>query len=300
MEDLYNEGKLIKIEPDETNKLIRFHLSISLRPKQYFLHTKYISISFAFSIRQHMEVKKENKRETIDRLKQDLLRWQGCIPQENHRERIGLGPVEDAFPNAAFPSFGVHEFISTCREDGAATSGFMAGLLSRLVPDGGVCLWISTARALFPPAIGAFGLAPDRIVFVDVARERDVLWAAEESLKCSGLAAVVAELQEMDFVQSRRLQLAVEQSRGTGMVLRSNPRFLGSTACNARWHIRPLPSVLADGLPGVGFPRWEVQLLKVRNGNPGCWQLEWSQGRFVPVIPAEKANPKSMQMKKIS
>jgi protein ImuA len=37
-------------------------------------------------------------------------------------------------------------------------------------------------------------------------------------------------------------------------------------------------------MPGVGFPRWNVELLKVRNGQPGNWQVEWMDGRFNPVI----------------
>src|SRR5690606_20668797 len=106
--------------------------------------------------------------------------------------------------------------------------------------------------------------------------------------------------QEMDFAQSRRLQLAVEKSRVTGLVLRSNPRLVGSTACAARWHIRPLPSVPEEGLPGVGFPRWEVKLLKVRNGNPGCWQMEWAGGQFVPIVPATRTNGRSIPMQRIS
>ncbi len=242
----------------------------------------------------------DSKHEVVNRLKQDLLRWQGVTAVESHAERIGLGPVEDAFPGGVFPVCGVHEFIGRCREESAATSGFISGLLSRLTRNGAACLWISTARALFPPALATFGTAPDRVVFVDVARERDVLWATEEALKCAGLVAVVAELQEMDFAQSRRLQLAVEKSRVTGLVLRSNPRFVGSTACAARWHIRPLPSVLDDGLPGVGFPRWEVELLKVRNGNPGSWQMEWAQGGFVPAMPATRAARKPLRLRKVS
>jgi protein ImuA len=38
-----------------------------------------------------------------------------------------------------------------------------------------------------------------------------------------------------------------------------------------------------DGLPGIGFPRWQVELLKVRNGKPGSWQLEWVSRKFQPV-----------------
>src|SRR5690606_25963176 len=123
-----------------------------------------------------MEVKKEDKHDTVNRLKKDMLRWQGVTPPESHTRRVGLGPVEDAFPGAVFPSSGVHEFISRSREDSAATSGFMGGLLSKLIGSDGVCLWISTSRLLFPPSVRTFGVLPDRVVFVDIARERDVLW----------------------------------------------------------------------------------------------------------------------------
>jgi len=109
----------------------------------------------------------------------------------------------------------------------------------------------------------------------------------EEALKCEGLAAVIAEVREISFAQSRRLQLAVESSRVTGFLLRNDPRKLGTTTCVARWQVTPLPSQLEDELPGVGFPRWQVDLLRVRNGNPGSWKLEWADGAFVPI---EEAN----------
>jgi len=226
----------------------------------------------------------DSKRELIDKLRQDILRMQGFAPPESRAAGgIGLGPVENAFPNGIFPRGTVHEFISTSREQGAATCGFIEGLLSRLMDGGGVCLWIGTSTILFPPAAKSFGVEPDRIVFVTMRREREVLWATEEALKCRGLAAVVSELQEMDFAQSRRLQLAVEKSKVTGLVIRHNPRRIGSTACAARWQIRPLPSALEEGLPGVGSPQWEVELLKVRNGHTGSWQVGWSEDGFVPM-----------------
>jgi protein ImuA len=30
----------------------------------------------------------------------------------------------------------------------------------------------------------------------------------------------------------------------------------------------------------VGHPRWNVELLRIRNGKPGQWQVEWSDGCF--------------------
>ncbi len=110
----------------------------------------------------------------------------------------------------------------------------------------------------------------------------------EEALKCKGLSAVIGEIQELSFTASRRLQLAVEQSQVTGFILRRNPRSINTTACVTRWQITSVPSELAEDMPGVGFPRWNVELLKVRNGTPGRWQIEFAAGRFrhIPKIAA--------------
>jgi len=31
---------------------------------------------------------------------------------------------------------------------------------------------------------------------------------------------------------------------------------------------------------GVGFPRWKVELLKIRNGTPSTWIIEWANNNF--------------------
>ena len=66
----------------------------------------------------------------------------------------------------------------------------------------------------------------------------------------------------------------------TGFVLRHDPKQVNAIAAVARWQIRPLASGIEEGMPGVGFPRWEVELLKVRNGQPGRWKMEWSANAF--------------------
>ena len=227
---------------------------------------------------------RDTKKAIISRLQKDILHWQGFIlPIADQAKGIGLGPLESAFPNGVFPTGTVHEMICPTPEQAAATSGLMGGLLGTLMMRGGACLWVSTSRKLFPPALIAFDMEPHRVIFIDLQREKDVLWAMEEALKCEGLAAVIAEVRDISFAQSRRLQLAVESSKVTGFLLRNDPRKLNTTTCVARWQISPLPSETEDRVPGVGFPRWRVDLLRVRNGSPGSWKLEWVEGCFVPV-----------------
>ncbi len=223
----------------------------------------------------------QTKADIIAQLKRDILPLQG-FKSTLHNTVIDVIPgfIKNAFPTNEFPLGAVHEFICTGPEDAAATGGFVAGVLASIMQSGGASAWISSCRTIFPPALKSFGIAPEKIIFIDHKKEKEILWAMEEALKCEGLAAVVGEMQELGFTASRRLQLAVEQSGVTGFFLRHNPRSLNTTACVTRWKITPLPSHLADDMPGVGFPRWNVELLKVRNGKPGMWQIEFAGGRF--------------------
>lgn len=238
-----------------------------------------------------------SKADIIAQLQKEILPLQGFKHVvKNTTLDAGLGPIKNAFPNASFPLGAIHEFISNNMEDATATSGFVAGLISSIMQSNGALIWISASRTIFPPALKSFGIAPDRIIFIDFQKEKEILWAMEEALKCKGLSAVIGEMQELNFTESRRLQLAVEQSRVTGFILRRNPKTINTTACLTRWQITSTQSELEEGMPGVGFPRWNVELLKVRNGHPGKWQIEFAAGRFryiskavaIPLIQKKK------------
>lgn len=224
------------------------------------------------------------KADIIAQLQREILPLQGFKALTgNPLIDINLGPIKKAFPNNTFPIGAVHEFISTSVENAAASKGFIGSILASLMQKGGASIWISPHRTIFPPALQSFHIAPEKIIFIDLKKEKQMLWVMEEALKCEGLAAVIGEIPELSFTASRRLQLAVEQSQVTGFVLRHNPKSINKTACVTRWQISSLPSQLLNDMPGVGFPRWNVELLKVRNGKPGSWEIEFAGGKFKPV-----------------
>ncbi len=238
------------------------------------------------------------KADIISQLQKDILRLQGFRSKSaDITPDIDLGPVNTAFPNAIFPTGAVHEFLCAVKEHSAAATGFVSALAGNLMRHGGACIWISVARTLFPPSLKTFGIEPDKVIFIDLQRIKDALWVLEEALKCEGIAAVIAEIPEISFTQSRRLQLVVEQSKVTGFILRTSPRNANTTASVSRWKITPLPSELEEGMPGVGLPRWHVELLKVRNGRPGVWKMEWADGKCV-VVSDNKA-PASTQERRL-
>lgn len=220
------------------------------------------------------------KKEIIRKLKEKILSMEGFSSGADDQPfDFGLGSMNEAFPGGTFPLGAIHEFVSPTETCAAAANGFLAGLLSTLMKREGICLWLSVGHKLFPPALKFFGIEPHRVIFVDVRRGKDGLWVLEQGLKCNALAAVVAEISDISFTESRRLQLAVETSKVTCFLHRLHPRTENTLACVSRWKIRPL-SGHTDGLPGVGFPRLEVELVKIRNGQPGIWQFEWRNGTF--------------------
>ena len=225
---------------------------------------------------------KTDQKEILEQLKKQILETQGFKPAPiGNAEGFGLGPLESCFPHAIFPTGNIHEFLSENPEETASSEGFIAGLLAKLMENGNSCIWISRNRKLFPPSMERFGVDPQQVIFVDLNYEKEILWTMEEAIKCEGLACVIAEIADLDFAQSRRLQLATEKSHVTGIILRKNPkRALTATACTVRWQIKPQPSELKEDIPGVGNPRWEVNLLKVRNGHTGKFLIEWAANEF--------------------
>lgn len=221
------------------------------------------------------------KKEKIDRLRKEILCLQGLdVKQVDERPSVALGAVLKNMPGQVFPTGVIHEFLSPNPKASASTTGFMVALLSTLLKEDRCCIWVSTHCNIFPPALRRFGIAPDRIIFIDGTKEKEALWIIEEALKCKSVGVVIGEIRALDFTASRRLQLAVENSSVTGFIHRLYPRKIQPTACVARWRIQPVPSRSIDNLPGVGFPNWSVELLKIRNGRPGCWQLEWTGSAF--------------------
>ena len=224
------------------------------------------------------------KNQLITQLERAILPLQGIksLPTDNDIS-LGMPSIEEAFPNATFPIGCTHEFLCSSKQNMAATSGFIAGIIGKLMKLGGMCLYISASRTLFPPSLKRYGIEPHQIIFIDLKKETDVLYATEEALKCGRITAVVSEIDNIGFKESRRFQLAAEGRRTTGFLLRKQSYDTNTIASVSRWHITPAASGFADDLPGVGFPRWNVELQKIRNGKPGKWQIEWSASGFTEI-----------------
>lgn len=187
---------------------------------------------------------------------------------------FGRPGIDSALPWGGLPLAALHEIENAgiAGQDGAATA-FLAAILARLAPARPV-LWCLRQPDLHAPGLALAGLAAKRLLFVRPPSERDILWAMEEGLRSRALAAVVGEVDGLSTAASRRLQLAAETSGVTGFVLHRSAGTAVASAAVTRWRVAALPSLPIPGEPGIGTPRWRVELRRCRGGMPAAWEIE--------------------------
>jgi len=207
-------------------------------------------------------------------------------------EILGVGGDEEdgalaaAFAAGILGRVGLHRTPGTpapCSLPGASLAGGRPGAPPPTEErrGGGMVLWCLPRPNLYGPGLAAHGLDPARLVLVRASRDAEILWAMEEGLRAPGIAAVVGEVGSLAAVASRRLQLAAERSGITAFLLRrwrvggqaAHERALPNAAVT-RWRIAALPSKSLPGEPGVGRPRWRIELLRCRGGEPASWEVE--------------------------
>jgi len=198
--------------------------------------------------------------------------------EAGRQERVvtfGAPAIDAALPSGGLALGALHEVAGTGPqvEHGTAATLMVAGLLSR-VP----------GQDIHPPALAAVGLAPDRVLYVRARKPQTALLIMEERVRHSGLAGVVGEFSgALGLTASRRLQLAAEQSGVTAFLLRrsrcfDNPALLEPSAAATRWRVAAVPSgpplPHAPETPGLGRPRWRLDLIRCRGGEAHSWIVE--------------------------
>ena len=125
------------------------------------------------------------KAEIIARLKREILPLQGFKSPATSISNIDakLGAIKYGFPDNRFPLSAVHEFICSTSENVAATCGFVTGLLSFLAQNNGACIWVGNSSAVFAPALKIFNAEPDKIIFIQLKKNKDILWASRRSVE---------------------------------------------------------------------------------------------------------------------
>ncbi len=212
---------------------------------------------------------------------------------------LGDPEIDGALPWGGLPVTGLHEIFGD-----TAAVGFTATLLNRLTKQNSSVpiLWCQHGCDLYGHGVAEFGIDPDRLILVQGKSDTDILWAMEEGLRSSGIAAVVGKPYKIPPIAGRRLQLATEENGVPGLLLRpqqktqtgagagKNQSIAPTSAALTRWHATAAPSITPASGIGLGAPKWNLELQRYRYSalnlqqqaqkqkfarRVNFWQVEW-------------------------
>ena len=209
----------------------------------------------------------------------------------NNVVSLGAQEVDVALPWNGLRTNGLHEIFGD-----TAALGFLVALITRLTKIrsqagySSQILWCQKGWDLCGQGLAHFGIDPGQTILVNGKNDKEVLWAMEEGLRSSGLAAVIGKLYKGSPTASRRLHLAAEENGTTGLLLRTTSNDLTTqsptNSALTRWRVTSAPSIKPLHGVGLGSPQWHLELQRCRlsvtqeeklesAGQPKSWQVKW-------------------------
>lgn len=160
--------------------------------------------------------------------------------------------------------------LCAARVHEAEGRGRRAFALFQAIRHAGPLVWILPAHVPEMPMLrGLPRGVGERQHLLRPTSETDLLWCCEEALRAAPVGLVIAEPEKpLSLTAGRRLQLAAEAGRSTGLMLIREGA--GSNATETRWQCAPMASPVSDST----LHHWT--LIKNKQGTLGSWVLNWN------------------------
>lgn len=222
----------------------------------------------------------------------------------------GCAALDALLPAGGYAAGSVVEYLRATPACGASTLAWGAAAAA-MQATGGFLVVVDTQHNVYPPTLTSHGIDLGKVIFVRPQSQADALWAVDQALRTSAVAAVVSELERIDDRSARRLQLAAECGAGLALLLRSAAARKQPSWAEVQWLVRTEPTTRATSplshlplsmnsrvnssqIPAASDTatvardtlqgrRWWVQLTRVRGGRAGqsvCLEMNPLTGRL--------------------
>jgi hypothetical protein len=236
----------------------------------------------------HLSTSRCDVRETV----QELRRHRGLFSFRNDVQAAEPAGRSSISPEVGVRPGGIVEWLVPAF--GAGAFGSAMQIMARSSAGGGLWAVVDPARELYVPALSGWGVDPGKMLLLRPQSRAETCWAIEECLRCPGVSATWAWLEERIPARvHRRWQLAAEAGGGVGLLFRP----LAARREPVWAELRLLVT------PGVGTQedtsRLNIEVLYRRGGLGGiaqAWEIDHAAGlvRLVPdVAHSEAATRKS-------
>lgn len=198
------------------------------------------------------------------------LETEGRQQQSQPSISTGCRALDRHLPCNGYEAGTVVEYLRSAPACGASYLAFTAAATAQKLSGGFIVVINShdARRSVYPPTLAAHGIDLDKVVFVRPETSRDAIWAADQSLRNAGVAAVVAELERVDEIAARRLQLAAESASSLGILLRSSAARRRPSWAEVQWLVTPAAKTERQEV--TAHRKIHVQLVRNRGGKTGA------------------------------
>jgi hypothetical protein len=187
-------------------------------------------------------------------------------------------PALDQMLGGGFASGQPHEILPgrSGWDDASVTAFALAWLRRHQQTDQRLAIWVMQNSSLYPQGLANLSVDLNRLILVDTARDVDALWTIEQSLYNSSFGLIIGEVENLDLLSSRRLQLAAERHNPLILILRRSRRGLSlketTNSVLTRWLISPA-SNLGDQCHNSFH--WQSNLTRNKTGKTGNFLMRW-------------------------
>jgi len=161
--------------------------------------------------------------------------WRRSAAAQHHVRAIptGLAGLDAQLPGGGWPCGALSEILFAY--DGIGELSLLMPALAELTQKKQRVVFVAPPYIPYAPALAAHGLDLRYVVQID-ANAGDGAWSAEQCLRSGSCGAVLSWMQQADYTQLRRLQLAAESGDALAFLFR--PTRIADKASPAALRLR--------------------------------------------------------------
>jgi len=176
--------------------------------------------------------------------------WRRAAPLRQRALPSGFAVLDDALPGGGWPCGALSEILFEF--DGVGELSLLMPALAELTQRRQRVVFVAPPYIPYAPALTDCGLDLRYVVQIDADASKGA-WSAEQCLRSGSCGAVLSWLDQADYTQLRRLQLAAESGDALAFLFRP-----------ARAASKPSPAALRLQLRSDDAEQCEIDILKCR------------------------------------
>jgi hypothetical protein len=184
-----------------------------------------------------------NQQATLARLSQEVQRLEAAgrsLAGQQAAISTGCLAMDACLPANGYLPGSVIEYLRSTSGCGATYLALVAAAAALQASEEKYLVIVDTHHHLYPPALLGHQISLSQVIWVRPQSAADAVWATDQALRTSAVAAVIADIDVVNERDARRFQLAAERGGGLGFLLRSlSARRMPSWA-EVQWVVRSL------------------------------------------------------------